>query len=85
MSTPALQPAEQDDSKVTKSVTLFELEKAQETLSGACHPDEAQRVVHEFRENQENGASKDFDDQVATLQRRLKNGSKLRFKKKRKK
>lgn len=85
MSMPAPRPAEQNDRKVAKSVTLVELEKAQETLSGACHPDEAQRVVHEFREKQENGAAKDFDDQVASLRHRLKNGSKLRLKRKRKK
>ena len=78
----APQPAED---KKNKSETLCDLEKAEETLSGlygTVNPDLAQKVVHEYRENQANGAGEDYDEKLEKLKRRIKKGSRLRFKRK---
>ena len=62
-----------------KSETTVARNKAQETLAtGHCNPDEAQRVVHELREQQENGGSEEFNQTLASLK-----GRKFRLRRKR--
>jgi hypothetical protein len=64
-----------------KSKTSTELEKAHATLSeGQCNPDEAQRLVREIRERQENGGTEEFNETLASLK-----GRKLRLRRKRRK
>ena len=75
------QSKDEDETRTVKSETLCNLEDAEATLSGYVHPDAAQKLVHDFREQQVNGGGEEFDEKLSSLRRRLKNGSKLRLRK----
>lgn len=77
-------PSSAPESAETTSLAE-ELDKAHATLSeGHCQPDDAQKMVHDLREKQANGATDAFATRLASLKKRI-NTSKFRLRKKRKK
>lgn len=84
----SIAPQPTDDNTKTrtiKSETLCDLERAEQTLSGMVSPDAAQKIVHDYREKQANGAGEEYDEKLAKLQRRIKKGSRLKINLKRRK